>query len=609
MNPYHALVLTCLLAVNPVSAHPGHAHGPQLRTWFVADGRSTFEASFVLVQDDRVQLLTADETVVWVPLPQLSPADQGWVAARQATIQRINQARTDVAAPVRSVTDPVSPVAILSLLACVALGVTAGGSRPSRGLPYLAVMAVVGLGGVIVTGKDLKDSPAMQKHFEPFKEKLKFRSDSDYFYVESEGLPDHPLMVGITSWQQQVPLPQPYTGKNAWQIPLHPKLAEKPISGKKALYRGAIALAVNGVPIFNALNNRGVDAYLAGELDEFGGHCGRADDYHYHRAPVHLQKQAGKGNPIAYALDGYPLFGYTDASGKEPNDLDEFNGRMENDGYRYYSTKKFPYVNGGLRGEVTVRNDGVEPQPRAAPLRPAGQPLRGAKITGFTHDASTKSSTLNYELRGKTLSWKYALEKDNSVRFVFVDGEGKETTETYKRRDSKEGPPPRTEDRVPNAKPVAATPFTLSSPAFKNSGLLPVEYTGDGDSVSPPLEWSNAPDGTKCFALQLWHKPFADRDEVKSYWVLYNIPATTTKLPKNAKAIGQAGVNDKNRTDYDPMKSKGPGVKEYHITMYALSAEPKFKGEKVTRTELIQAVKDITLAESTLSFKYERTAK
>ena len=54
-----------------------------------------------------------------------------------------------------------------------------------------------------------------------------------------------------------------------------------------------------------ALNNRGDDALLAGELDDWGGHCGRADDYHYHIAPTHLQTVVGKKVPIAYALDGF----------------------------------------------------------------------------------------------------------------------------------------------------------------------------------------------------------------------------------------------------------------------------------------------------------------
>jgi hypothetical protein len=109
--------------------------------------------------------------------------------------------------------------------------------------------------------------------FEAFADQVKVYQDAQYLYVESNGMPAHPMMIGIKSWQQQVPLPQPFTGSNAWKIPLHPVVAENPISAKTDLYRGAIALAVNGVPIFNALNNRGDDAYLYGELDEFGGHA------------------------------------------------------------------------------------------------------------------------------------------------------------------------------------------------------------------------------------------------------------------------------------------------------------------------------------------------
>ena len=222
---------------------------------------------------------------------------------------------------------------------------------------------------------DIKELEKLYEHFK--KDNVTFRTDDDYFYIESNAFPNRSMMVGITAWQQQVPLPQPYAGKNAWRIPLKPAVAAKPISAKKALYRGAIALAVDGVPIFNALNNRGEDAYLAGELDEYGGHCGRGDDYHYHIAPVHLEKVVGKGKPIAYALDGFPLYGYTDADGKEPKDLDEFNGRFEKDGsYRYYSTKKYPYINGGMRGAVAVRGDQLLPTAKAGGF--PGQALRHA---------------------------------------------------------------------------------------------------------------------------------------------------------------------------------------------------------------------------------------
>ena len=314
--------------------------------------------------------------------------------------------------------------------------------RPAIALALAALLAGHAVVPLLATPAD-KPAPPAQKHFEAFADKLELRSDGDTLFVGSSGFPDHPMMVGIRAWQQQVPLPQPYTGKNAWQIPLKPRLADKPISGKTSLYRGAIALAVNGVPIFNALNNRGEDAFLAGELDEYGGHCGRGDDYHYHVAPVHLGKAAGKGNPIAYALDGYALYGLTDAAGNAPTDLDEFNGRTENGVYRYYSTTKYPYLNGGLRGVVTVRGDGVEPQPRDAPVRPPGQPLRGAKITEFTRDDAKQSYTLKYELRGNTLSLKYTIGKDGTYTFASTDATGRETVETHRRRERQDGPPPR----------------------------------------------------------------------------------------------------------------------------------------------------------------------
>ena len=113
------------------------------------------------------------------------------------------------------------------------------------------------------------------------------------------------MMVGIISWQQQVPIPQPYTGSNAWQFPLKPVPAANPLSGKDHFFRGAMAIAANGIPIFNALNNRGVDSFSIGELDEFGGHCGRADDYHYHAAPLALEKVVGKGKMTRAACVEY----------------------------------------------------------------------------------------------------------------------------------------------------------------------------------------------------------------------------------------------------------------------------------------------------------------
>ena len=209
-------------------------------------------------------------------------------------------------------------------------------------------------------------------------------------------------------------------------------LSETPISGLHALYRGAIALAVNGVPIFNALNNRGEDAYLVGELDQWGGHCGRADDYHYHMAPLHLQKVAGIAAPIAFAMDGFPVYGLLEPDGAAARILDEYNGHTDpTDGYHYHSTLTFPYINGGLRGRVRLVGDAVDPQPVTAPIRPAGAPLRGAAITAFTSDGAT--SHLEYRLNGGTYRVDYTVDAA-SVQFRYTGADGASRVETFQRR-------------------------------------------------------------------------------------------------------------------------------------------------------------------------------
>jgi hypothetical protein len=104
--------------------------------------------------------------------------------------------------------------------------------------------------------------------FAPNKPSVSTRWDDTYFYVSSNGIPAHNMMVGITNWQQQVPIPQFYTSTNSWSIPLQPVYASVPLSTKSNFMKGAVALAVNGIPIFNALNNRSEDSYLIGTFME-----------------------------------------------------------------------------------------------------------------------------------------------------------------------------------------------------------------------------------------------------------------------------------------------------------------------------------------------------
>jgi arylsulfatase A-like enzyme/phosphatidylethanolamine-binding protein (PEBP) family uncharacterized protein len=489
-------------------------------------------------------------------------------------------------------------------------------------------------------------APPQAASFEAFAPHVHTHADERWLYVESDGLPHPPqsqrIMVGITAWQQQVPLPQPYVGANAWQIPLRPALAATPISGRNALMRGAVAVAANGIPIFNALNNRGEDSFAIGELDEFGGHCGRADDYHYHAAPLALEKIVGKGKPIAYALDGFPLYGLFDPKAAPDEDracpfgshepLDEFNGHFcempagqgiggGTRGYHYHASTTYPYVNGGLRGAVALEGTGresqVTPQPRARSVRPAQEPLRGARITDFTQDAP-RTWTLRYAVDGATSSITYEVDDQGGAVFRFKSPDGDErverfTPEARPQRGTGERPPreprddqrPRRGQRADRSPPATSSGFTLECAGVGTNGLLDKRHTCNGESVSPPFAWRGAPAATASFALTIHHVT-PDGDE-RVYLVLTDIPSVTTALAAAQTSIGRFGLNSVNRrAEYAPPCSKGPGEKTYVATLYALSKPLAPSDEPRSRSTLLDALKDRTLATATLELRYAR---
>ena len=627
------------------AAHDGgepHQHAAADRRWTLTTGE-TMTGSFVSARDGRVIIRRSDGWLRPLSLRQLSADDQTWVAARQLQIEQLNTLPQYIIAslPAANAVEPNMPNGAVSADAAA-------------------------------------QKQQLEQSFKPFSDVVKTRSDDNFFYVESNGVPDHEMMVGITAWQQQVPLPQKYNGENAWRIPLNPVPAKEPMSAKNNFFRGAIAIAVNGVPIFNPIKNDGkTDTLLAGELDNFGGHCGRADDYHYHIAPVHLEKQTGAGKPVGWALDGYPIFGYQDPTAKDFAPLDAMNGHTGPDGqYHYHATKTYPYLNGGFHGEVVERDGQVDPQPRAESPRPALPPLRGAKIVRF-EQKQPGSYLLTYDINGRSGTVGYTIAASGAVSFEFRSPDGETTKEEYQPRAGGRRPPggaggggggggqkggggnrppgdrppggggggqrPPGDrppgggggNRPPGERPpgggggqrppggqggrrpprdAAGGPaaakqhpqignMKLSSSSVSAAGRLSVDCTCDGKSQSPAIAWENAPEGTKSFVVSLWHTA---PDQEKSYWLLYNIPASVKSLPQNVRGVGTAGLNDRKERGFDPMCSQGPGVKTYHVTVYALSEELKLNPASTNRAAIVDAVKNIKLAETTFDFQYER---
>lgn len=226
--------------------------------------------------------------------------------------------------------------------------------------------------------------------------------DQTYAWVSSNSLPAHTMMDGITATNLQVPVGQNFLGANGWRIPLNPAVAASTVSAVD----GPIGIAVNGVLIFNPCKQGGCqngDTKVLGELDICNGHAGRADDYHYHAAPVCLMQTRAANywdtHPVGWALDGFAIYGYNDPAGTvavRDAVCGGNTGAVQNgpQGYSYHVTDTSPYILSCFRG--TPSPDLAGQGSKFSPMRqPPVQPFRVSNMT-LTTDAADGYRVLQF---------------------------------------------------------------------------------------------------------------------------------------------------------------------------------------------------------------------
>jgi Raf kinase inhibitor-like YbhB/YbcL family protein len=159
---------------------------------------------------------------------------------------------------------------------------------------------------------------------------------------------------------------------------------------------------------------------------------------------------------------------------------------------------------------------------------------------------------------------------------------------------------------------ILAMALILTSPAFANNGVIPKQYSCEGTDISPPLQWSGAPQGTKSFVLIIDDPDAPDPRAPKMtwvHWVVYNIPAGVHSLPEGAAKSGfpseaKQGLNDWKRAGYG-----GPcppiGRHRYFHTLSALDAVLPDLGH-ATKAQLLDAMKGHVIAETQLVGTYEK---
>ncbi len=150
--------------------------------------------------------------------------------------------------------------------------------------------------------------------------------------------------------------------------------------------------------------------------------------------------------------------------------------------------------------------------------------------------------------------------------------------------------------------------FELTSTAFAAGQPIPRQYTCDGENVSPPLQWSDPPQGTQSLALNC-----DDPDAPAGtwvHWVLYNLPAKTRTLAEAIPATADLpdgsrhGKNGWGRLGYG-----GPcppsGTHRYFFKLYALDTVLGL-ASGADKNQLLQAMQGHILAQTELMGTYKR---
>ncbi len=131
----------------------------------------------------------------------------------------------------------------------------------------------------------------------------------------------------------------------------------------------------------------------------------------------------------------------------------------------------------------------------------------------------------------------------------------------------------------------------INSPAFEGHKRIPERHTTDGEDVSPALEWTGAPEGTRSFAVVV-HDPDAPLVDGFTHWVAYGIPGDASGLPEGAQDGLVHGTNSMGNSGYmGPAPPPGHGVHHYYFWVYALDDDLQLE-PGLDRRALLDRIED-----------------
>ncbi len=148
-------------------------------------------------------------------------------------------------------------------------------------------------------------------------------------------------------------------------------------------------------------------------------------------------------------------------------------------------------------------------------------------------------------------------------------------------------------------------PLAMKSPAFGDGQSLPVSFTCDGDGISPSIEITSVPAGTRTLALVM--------DDLNSpsghfvHWVVWDISPNTKEIIEGSIPSGAMEGTTSAQTSgyYPPCPAAGSGPHRYQFSLYAINDGISLSFE-ATRAMLEQQMKGKVLSIAKWTGVYER---
>jgi len=149
----------------------------------------------------------------------------------------------------------------------------------------------------------------------------------------------------------------------------------------------------------------------------------------------------------------------------------------------------------------------------------------------------------------------------------------------------------------------------VTSTAFQEGEKIPDKYTCQGQDISPPLAWSEPPEGTRSFVL-IMNDPDAPGGTF-THWVIFNIPSNSRGLPEAVPTETQLsdrtvqGKNDFGRIGYGGPCPPPGRAHRYKFTLYALDQLFDLKAG-VSKKQILDAMQGHVFAQGELTGMYQR---